>query len=110
MQNEVLEKFRRILGDDHLNTLATMDDLAITLRDQGQLVEAARMQKDVLEKYKRALGDNHPWTATAMENLASMLGMQGHLEERMEAPPTQIPTTHEQKKRGFFGRIKRRVT
>jgi tetratricopeptide (TPR) repeat protein len=78
---EVLEKSRRILGDNHPNTITAMGNLALTLGDQGQLEEAARMQKETLEKSRRIFGDDHPDTITAMGNLALTLGDQGQLEE-----------------------------
>lgn len=42
MKKEVLEKRRRILGEEHPDTILAMNNLAATLRDQGQLDEAAR--------------------------------------------------------------------
>ena len=59
LQEEVLEKRRRILGDDHPDTLTTMNNLASTYRDQGRTGEAARLQEEVLEKRRRITGNKN---------------------------------------------------
>nr|CEG03181.1 unnamed protein product [Fusarium pseudograminearum CS3487] len=58
-----------------------MNNLAITLGDQGKLDEAVSIMKEVLEKMQQILGDEHPATITAMNNLAITLGDQGKLDE-----------------------------
>ena len=59
-----------ISGDDHPDTLTTMNNLASTYWAQGKTAEAAVLQEEVLEKRKRILGDDHPDTLTTMNNLA----------------------------------------
>ena len=54
-----------------------MNNLANTLRDQGDLPGARRLQEAVLEAMKRLLGDEHPDTLSAMGNLAIILWHQG---------------------------------
>ena len=49
MEEAVLEKRRRILGDEHPDTLTTMHNLATTYRAQGRNVEAATIEEE-LEK------------------------------------------------------------
>jgi hypothetical protein len=83
MRKEVLEKRRRILGEEHPSTISAMNNLANTLGEQGQLDEAAKMLQEVLEKRRRILGEEHPDTISAMNNLASTLGEQGQLDEAM---------------------------
>ncbi|OCL06050.1 hypothetical protein AOQ84DRAFT_86231, partial [Glonium stellatum] len=70
----VLEKRRRILGDEHPGTITAMSNLAVTLGDLGQHQDAATMKREVLEKRRRILGDEHPDTIGAMNNLANTLG------------------------------------
>jgi tetratricopeptide (TPR) repeat protein len=77
----ICRKWRDLLGDEHFDTITAINDLAITLRDQGQLEKAVAMQEEVLEKTKRILGDEHPGTIAAMSNLATTLGDQGQLEK-----------------------------
>ena len=81
LQEEVLEKSKRILGDDHPDTLTTMNNLAVTYRAQGKTAEAAVLQEEVLEKRKRILGDDHPDTLTTMNNLAETYRAQGKTAE-----------------------------
>jgi tetratricopeptide (TPR) repeat protein len=70
-----------ILGDDHPDTLTTMDNLALTYGDQGRTAEAAALHEEVLEKSRRILGDDHPATLTTMNNLASTYWAQGRTAE-----------------------------
>jgi hypothetical protein len=79
MKKEVVENMRRILGDEHPDTITAMNNLAMTLRDLGQLDEAATIKKEVVENMRRILGDEHPDTITAMNNLAMTLRDLGQL-------------------------------
>jgi hypothetical protein len=73
----VLEKRRRILSKEHLSTISAINNLASTLRDQGQLDEAATIKKKVLEKRRQILSEEHPNTISAISNLANTLRDQG---------------------------------
>ncbi|KFY03913.1 hypothetical protein V490_00055 [Pseudogymnoascus sp. VKM F-3557] len=46
MQQEVLEKRQRILGDEHLDTNFVMNNLAVTPSDQENPDEAADMHQE----------------------------------------------------------------
>jgi hypothetical protein len=70
---------RRILGDEHPDTLTSMNNLAATLQAQGDLTGAREKQEDVLDITRRILGDEHPDTLTSMNNLAATLRAQGDL-------------------------------
>ena len=52
IQEDVLKKRSRILGEEHPHTLAAMYTLAWTYSTQGRNADAARIQEDVLEKRK----------------------------------------------------------
>jgi hypothetical protein len=77
----VLNDRRRVLGEEHLDTIMSMNNLALTLGDHGQLDEAAEMNMEVLEKLRRIHGEQHPDTIGAMINLAHTLEKQGQLDE-----------------------------
>jgi len=62
LQNDILEKRRRILGEEHPSTLIAMANLASTYWQQGLTMEAARLEEEVLQKRKRILGKEHPET------------------------------------------------
>ena len=81
MLKEVLEKMRRILGEEHPNTISAMNNLAATLGDHGQLEEAMAMMTEVLEKGRRILGEEHPLTRSAAKNLAILASMRGVLPD-----------------------------
>src|SRR5260370_42566242 len=67
---EVLEARRRILGEEHPDTLNSISNLARTLAAQGDLAGARRLEEPVLEARRRILGEEHPDTLTSMDNLA----------------------------------------
>ncbi len=70
---------KRVLGEQHTSTLTAMNNLAETLRSQGDLPGARWLQEAVLESRKRVLGEEHPDTLASMNNLASTLWRQGDL-------------------------------
>jgi tetratricopeptide (TPR) repeat protein len=75
---------QRVLGPDHPNTLAAMNNLAATLSDQGELNRARELQEQVLHTAQRLLGPDHPNTLAAMNNLAATLSDQGELNRARE--------------------------
>ena len=54
-----------------------MNNLAITLRERGELAEAEAMGREVLAAMREVQGARHPDTLTTMGNLASTLRKQG---------------------------------
>jgi hypothetical protein len=73
-EREVFKKRRQVLGNDHPDTISAMNNLAITLSDQGKLDEvkldeAAFIMREVLEKRQRILDYEHPDTIWAAETL-----------------------------------------
>ncbi|KAJ7794623.1 P-loop containing nucleoside triphosphate hydrolase protein [Mycena leptocephala] len=68
LQIVVLNKHQQLLGDDHPNTLCTMNDLALTYWKLKELTKAEALQG---VKQKQLLGDDHPDTLGAMANLAA---------------------------------------
>ncbi|KAJ7106967.1 P-loop containing nucleoside triphosphate hydrolase protein [Mycena epipterygia] len=80
----VLERRRNLLGEDHLDTLTAMYDLADTYYGVGKLEEAEKLQVTVVEKRtnrKTVLSEDHPDTLITMHNLASTYHALGKLEE-----------------------------
>ena len=70
LHEKVLEARRRTLGDEHPDTLSSMNNLAETYRALGRMKEAAALHEKVLEASRRTLGDEHPHTLSSMNNLA----------------------------------------
>ncbi len=70
-QERALELFRRVLGDENLKTLETMDRLGATAEYQGKYAEAQGLYSQSLEIARRVLGPQNPETLVAMDGLAS---------------------------------------
>ena len=70
---------KQALGEEHPDTLSRMNNLAGTLRAQGDLPGARALQEKVLEALRRVLGEAHPDTLTSMNSLAGTLRSQGDL-------------------------------
>ena len=80
IQEEVLEKRKRIMGEDHLNTLgAGTTFLAWIYHIQGRNTDV--VDEEVLDKRRRILEDNHPYTLDTMNNLALTYRSQGRYVE-----------------------------
>ena len=51
---------RRVLGDDHPDTLTSANNLANDLRALGDVQAARDLDQDTLDRRRRVLGDDHP--------------------------------------------------
>jgi hypothetical protein len=82
----VLDVWRRVLGEEHPATLRSAAHLASALSRQGKHADAERIQREVLVVTRRVLGEEHPHTLASASNLASSLSRQGkHADaERIE--------------------------
>ena len=80
--SEIAMKTRKkILGQEHKKTLASMGMLSLAYGLGGRWKEAEELQVRVMETTKRVLGEEHPSTLTSMNNLALVLSSQGKYEE-----------------------------
>ena len=52
-----METRKRVLGEEHPNTLTSMGNLASTYRQQGRSKEAEELEVRVMETRKRVLGE-----------------------------------------------------
>jgi len=86
---QALAERKRVLGDDHLDTLASINGLAILYKSQGRHAEAEPLYLSTLETRKRVLGDDHPHTLASMNNLAILYKRQGRYAE---AEPLYLET------------------
>ena len=64
-------------GENHPDTLISMNNLALTYLDQGRLIDAARLQEKVLPKTKAILGENHLDMLKSISSLACVHTQQG---------------------------------
>ncbi|MFO1484322.1 MAG: tetratricopeptide repeat protein [Verrucomicrobiaceae bacterium] len=77
-----LEKRRLALGSDHAETLLTMKNLAVALKDQGRSTEAEVLLRHTLTTQQRVLGAEHHDTFVTITVLAAVCDDQ---EKRVEA-------------------------
>jgi tetratricopeptide (TPR) repeat protein len=66
----LLADCERILGADHLNTLASLNNLGISYWTAGRTAEAITLDERALADRERILGADHPDTLTSRSNLA----------------------------------------
>ena len=68
---------KRVLGDEHPDTLNTAGNLALSCSEQGKYAEAEALQREVLAVQKRVLGAEHPDTLRTAGHLAESCSEQG---------------------------------
>jgi len=84
-----LELRKRVLGEEHPNTLTSMNHLANLYHSQGRLAEAEPLFLRTLEIQKRVQGEEHKNTLTSMSGLAALYESQGRYAE---AEPLMLQT------------------
>jgi CHAT domain-containing protein/Tfp pilus assembly protein PilF len=72
---------RKVLGEEHRDTVAIYNNLAITLNYQGKAAEAAHLLDKALELTRKVFGEEHPETANSYNNLGTNLQDQGKAAE-----------------------------
>ena len=72
-----LELRRRVLGENDLDTLTSMDQLAKVLERQGKLAKAEPLYIKVLDTRRRLLGAEHPDTLKTIYSLGATYGGEG---------------------------------
>jgi hypothetical protein len=68
---------RRALGDDHPDTLQSMNNLAVLYLQQGDALRAEPLFARILEVRRRLLGEENPDTLISLNNLAATYRMEG---------------------------------
>jgi|GEM_PF-3051591 len=80
LNRRALEARERTLGLEHPDTLGSLNNLAILLRDKGDLAGAESLNRRALEARERTLGLEHPDTLGSLNNLAVLLKAKGDLD------------------------------
>ena len=80
LDEDTLARRRRVLGDDHPDTLSSANNLAIDLRNLGEYQAARDLDEDTLARRRRVLGEDHPDTLTSANNLAIDLSNLGEYQ------------------------------
>ena len=80
---ESLETRRRVLGDEHPDTLNSIRNMGVILADQGKYDEALPYYAEALETSRRVLGDEHPGTLHSISTMGVILADQGKYDEAL---------------------------
>jgi CHAT domain-containing protein len=75
---------KKVLGEDNLDYLKSLNNLATNYSDLGQFEKAIEINLEVAKKRKSILGDNHPAYLTSLNNLATIYLKLGRLNEALE--------------------------
>jgi eukaryotic-like serine/threonine-protein kinase len=83
IERKLLETQRRLFGSEDSDTLATMEELAYTVCDEGkgQCTEGIELTRHALATRERRFGTDAFYTLATMSNLAIMLAADGRRQE-----------------------------
>jgi hypothetical protein len=76
LYERALATSERVLGAEHPDTLASMNNLAELYARQGRYAEAERLSQRAALGAERALGPNHPQTKVFRANLEQLRASQ----------------------------------
>ncbi|MGY3521157.1 tetratricopeptide repeat protein, partial [Micromonospora sp. PTRAS2] len=76
---QALADRRRVLGNDHPDTLTSVNNLAYAYQAAGDLGRAISLFEQALTDCRRVLGNDHPQTLTSVNNLAGAYRSAGDL-------------------------------
>jgi len=99
---ETLAAKKRVLGEEHQNTLSSMGNLAIVYKQLGMTDRAEALAREELAIVSRTLGEEHPNTIVSLANMGSMLRSQGrfaealpYLERAISGSRKSLPPDHD---------------
>jgi non-specific serine/threonine protein kinase/serine/threonine-protein kinase len=72
---------RRLLGEDHPDTITSLHNYATVVQQLGRNAEAEPLEREALERYRRVLGDDDLRTLEALNNYAGVLWELGRSAE-----------------------------
>jgi serine/threonine protein kinase/tetratricopeptide (TPR) repeat protein len=81
LEQQALAERRRVLGEDHPDTLLSIGNLGVYLGAVGKRDEAEPYYREALEKSRRVRGDDHPETLVCIANMGSLLLDKGQYSE-----------------------------
>ncbi len=71
------------LGEEHVETITSLENIAVDLSYLGRYDEAIATHELVLARRERVLGRQHPQLGTTIDNLGNVLRAQDRLEEAL---------------------------
>jgi eukaryotic-like serine/threonine-protein kinase len=81
LQESSLVTRRRVLGEEHPDTLSSISNMGTLLRAQGKLDQAEPYLLESLDKARRVLGEEHLDTLISINNMGFLLESQGRIAE-----------------------------
>ena len=72
LHRDTLDRQRRVLGEDHPETLFSANNLAADLHGLGEVRAARDLAQDTLDRRRRVLGLDHPETLFSADGLARL--------------------------------------
>ncbi|MFE0132858.1 FxSxx-COOH system tetratricopeptide repeat protein [Streptomyces sp. NPDC059037] len=84
LQSGLVERFRRVLGEAHEDTLQAQSFMAVHHRNRGNFGEAREMDKRVYDTSLMEFGADDPATLLAAHNYAVSLRLAGNSEKALE--------------------------
>jgi tetratricopeptide (TPR) repeat protein len=75
---------RRVLGEDHVDVAATLNNVSAMLQQLGRLDEALAMGSSVFEIFNKAPSDNQKCKSICHNNMGNILSLQDKPDEAME--------------------------
>jgi hypothetical protein len=79
LDQDTLDRRRRVLSEDHPDTLDSATTLAVDLRFLGEAQAARDLDQDTLDRRRRVLSEDHPATLASANNLAMDLRLLGEV-------------------------------
>ena len=83
LYEEALAAFRRTLGDEHPETLTSINNLGTLWQVKGDYTGAEPLYEEALPAKRRTLGDDHPSTLGSISNLASFRCTKGDYQKAL---------------------------
>jgi serine/threonine protein kinase len=77
LQMAAMETRKRLLGNDHPNTLMSINNTGLLLHKVGRVAESERYTREALDGMRRVLGNDHPDTLNAVNNLGALHASRG---------------------------------
>ncbi|MBC8123287.1 MAG: tetratricopeptide repeat-containing protein, partial [Gemmatimonadaceae bacterium] len=81
LAEKVLSIRESVLGKEHPDVAASLNNLAFLYDNQGRYDQAEPLYKRSLAISEAALGKEHPDVATSLNNLAGLYNKQGHYDQ-----------------------------
>ena len=101
---QVVEIRRRVLGDDHPDTVVAIGILATALQNEGKLKEATLLFEEALAVVREHLPPHHQHAMVAINNLAFVYLLQELYEEALPLYEEVLEAIDRSLPPGFFGK------